>query len=368
MFDPFSDSPVRDVDELDLDRLISEAARPIVAFFTAAWCAPCRWIEDEIRELAFGYGEWLDFARIDVDRSPLLTTRYQINCLPAMMLITRSTLVEQMDRLPELVIGFQTAADLAEKLGLARYCPEGFAKKDGFGLSFPAPSTTLGEIEEPGDSAGPPAFDLHATHTLDDQLVTREPGDRQSAVRDFHVVFNSTIGSYTAVRDTKLRWRLIDKERAEVIEAIEEGDLGNLAGELSDLLYVIYGSAVAFGLSLPDISMQDQASTMALREPVKQIGRINRSVERALVAIASEDVERAYKTMFAVLVAIARVEADCGLNLDGFFAEVHRANMEKLSGGKTPDGKALKPAGWLKPDLAGVLAAQQAAQQGKPVA
>ena len=72
--------------------------------------------------------------------------------------------------------------------------------------------------------------------------------------------------------------------------------------------------------------------------------------------------ERAYKAMFAVLVAVARVESDCGIDLAGFFTEVHRANMAKLGGGMTSDGKAQKPVGWNKPDLEGVLAAQRKAK------
>jgi predicted HAD superfamily Cof-like phosphohydrolase/thiol-disulfide isomerase/thioredoxin len=358
----FPEDPLRDVDELDLDRLISKAARPIVAFFTAPWCAPCHWIEPEIRDLAAAYGEWLDFVSVDVEAMPILAARYQINCLPAMMLIVRPNLVEQMDRLPELVIGYQTALDLATKLGLNRYLPVGSRREEGqIDLSFPAPSDKLDEIAEPPVGASVPLFNLHTSNNLDDQLITREPGERQAAVRDFHVAFNSTIGSFTAVRDAKLRWRLIDEERAEVIEAIEEGDLAALGGELCDLLYAIYGSAVAFGLLMPDIAMADREGTPALREPDKQTGRINRSVDRALVAIGSEDVERAHKAMFAVLVAAARVEADCGIDLDGFFAEVHRANMSKLGGGMSPDGKAQKPVGWTKPDLEGVLAAQRTA-------
>lgn len=39
-------------------------------------------------------------------------------------------------------------------------------------------------------------------------------------------------------------------------------------------------------------------------------------------------------------------------------AEVHRSNMSKVGGGKSPDGKSLKPPGWTSPDIAGVLKKQ----------
>jgi predicted HAD superfamily Cof-like phosphohydrolase len=44
-----------------------------------------------------------------------------------------------------------------------------------------------------------------------------------------------------------------------------------------------------------------------------------------------------------------------GIDLDPFFAEVQRANMEKLQGPKREDGKQLKPEGWRPPDMERVL-------------
>ncbi len=39
-------------------------------------------------------------------------------------------------------------------------------------------------------------------------------------------------------------------------------------------------------------------------------------------------------------------------------AEIHRANMAKVGGGKDAGGKCLKPANWSPPDIAGVLRRQ----------
>jgi predicted HAD superfamily Cof-like phosphohydrolase len=44
--------------------------------------------------------------------------------------------------------------------------------------------------------------------------------------------------------------------------------------------------------------------------------------------------------------------------------EVHRANMAKLGGGKTPAGKTIKPPGWKPPDIEGELRAQ--GWEGRP--
>jgi predicted HAD superfamily Cof-like phosphohydrolase len=47
-----------------------------------------------------------------------------------------------------------------------------------------------------------------------------------------------------------------------------------------------------------------------------------------------------------------------GIDLEAFYAEVHRSNMAKVGGPVREDGKILKPAGWTPPDLVSVLAKQ----------
>jgi predicted HAD superfamily Cof-like phosphohydrolase len=49
----------------------------------------------------------------------------------------------------------------------------------------------------------------------------------------------------------------------------------------------------------------------------------------------------------------------CGVDADEVFAEVHRANMCKVSGARRADGKQLKPADWQPADVAGVIARQK---------
>jgi len=359
-----TESPFRDVNDLEFDQLVAAGEKPILAFFTARWCAPCLWIEPELASLAWRYGEVLDFVRIDVDDSPLLTARYRVICLPVMMLITEPAFAGWGDKPPLSVVGYQTATDLEVRLGLARY--RGARDRATIPRLELPPTADLSMDEEAFGYGGEPLERLAEPPELPDSLVLREPGSRQEAVRDFHATFDNTIGDTSAIRDGRLRWRLIDEERNEVIAAIEKRDLALLGGEIADLLYVIYGSAVSFGILLPDISLSRRASSIALRDPRTQISRINRSTDRALRAIYSDDIKRARRALTAVLIAIARVEADCGLDLDGFFAEVHRANMDKIGGKRRPDGKRLKPANWRPPDLAGTLVAQLARAVKKP--
>ncbi len=72
-----------------------------------------------------------------------------------------------------------------------------------------------------------------------------------------------------------------------------------------------------------------------------------------LAALAHELADLLYVTYGTFVVA--------GIDADAVMAEVHRANMRKLSGPRRGDGKQLKPEGWQPPDVRGVLFGPDAA-------
>ena len=51
-----------------------------------------------------------------------------------------------------------------------------------------------------------------------------------------------------------------------------------------------------------------------------------------------------------------------GVDLETFYAEVHRSNMAKLGGPRRADGKIQKPDGWQPPDISGLLEAALSAE------
>jgi len=115
----------------------------------------------------------------------------------------------------------------------------------------------------------------------------------QEQVRDFHRACNLRRPEYPDIdwRDLQnFQCDLILEEYEELYGAIKARDSAGVIREMCDLLYVVYGAAVAIGVDL---------------EP--------------------------------------------------FFEEVHRANMEKTQGPKRSDGKQLKPLNWRPPDTGQVL-------------
>jgi len=112
----------------------------------------------------------------------------------------------------------------------------------------------------------------------------------QERVEAWHRRFGAVVGDQPAIRRPELRAALIEEEARETCEAIRRGDLVEAIDGMCDVLYVVFGTAVEFGIDL---------------EP--------------------------------------------------FFAEVHRTNMLKVGGASREDGKVLKPEGWQPPRIAEIL-------------
>jgi predicted HAD superfamily Cof-like phosphohydrolase len=87
----------------------------------------------------------------------------------------------------------------------------------------------------------------------------------QEMVRDFHKAFGLTISespSFPSERDAKLRVSLIAEEVDEFKEAVEERDMTKAADALADILYVVYGAGVTFGIDLEEVYSEVHRSNM----------------------------------------------------------------------------------------------------------
>lgn len=88
-----------------------------------------------------------------------------------------------------------------------------------------------------------------------------------SLVEEFHLAFGLPV-SARATADlpvylTDLRKRLLAEETEELSEAIDRHNLEEIAGELADVLYVLYGTAITFGIDLDEVVAEVHRSNMS---------------------------------------------------------------------------------------------------------
>ena len=90
--------------------------------------------------------------------------------------------------------------------------------------------------------------------------------EAQQMVLEFHKEFDIHIAETPSVPDEKtqaLRVRLIQEEFDELKEAFKKNDLPHIAKELADLLYVVYGTAISYGIDMEPVFQEVQRSNMS---------------------------------------------------------------------------------------------------------
>lgn len=84
-------------------------------------------------------------------------------------------------------------------------------------------------------------------------------------VREFHLKFGLLIGDRPALpseEERDARWRLLEEEFSEWGGAEAEDDIVKVADALADMVYVIYGTALRYGIPLDDVMAEVHRSNM----------------------------------------------------------------------------------------------------------
>lgn len=90
--------------------------------------------------------------------------------------------------------------------------------------------------------------------------------DEQAMVEEFHRTFSIVAQEIPADLDEetkRLRVRLIEEEFDELKESMVGGDLAAIAKEMADLLYVVYGTAVSYGIDMDPVFREVHRSNMS---------------------------------------------------------------------------------------------------------
>ena len=90
--------------------------------------------------------------------------------------------------------------------------------------------------------------------------------DPQAMVEEFHRKFEIAVAKSPSVPEEgirQLRVRLIQEEFNELKEAMATQDLASVAKELADLLYVVYGTAVSYGMDMDPVFREVHRSNLS---------------------------------------------------------------------------------------------------------
>jgi thioredoxin 1 len=102
-------SAVTAIGTCQFEELVLLHDAPVLVDFTAAWCAPCRMMRSVLEEVAGLFAGRLRVVSLDVDENAELADAFDVQSIPALMLIARGRLLGTW-------VGYQTAGQLAANL------------------------------------------------------------------------------------------------------------------------------------------------------------------------------------------------------------------------------------------------------------
>ncbi|MEZ2239381.1 thioredoxin family protein [Microcoleus sp.] len=72
---------------------VLKAEQPVLAYFWAAWCGPCKLVSPSIDWIAENYSDRLKVVKMEIDPNPATVKQYKVEGVPAIRLFKNSELV-----------------------------------------------------------------------------------------------------------------------------------------------------------------------------------------------------------------------------------------------------------------------------------
>jgi len=108
-----STANVKHITDAEFDPEVTQAALPVVVDFYATWCGPCRQLAPTMDRLAEQYAGKIKFVKVNVDESPKLAQKFQVEGIPMLVFL-------QHGKTAGTSVGLVAKEDLIRRLDLLR--------------------------------------------------------------------------------------------------------------------------------------------------------------------------------------------------------------------------------------------------------
>lgn len=85
---------VQIIDDAEFSTQVLNVDQPVLVYFWATWCGPCRLMAPIMDSLADQYGDQLKIVKLETDPNPAAVAQYQVEGLPAFRLFKAGAVVE----------------------------------------------------------------------------------------------------------------------------------------------------------------------------------------------------------------------------------------------------------------------------------
>lgn len=90
-------SSVISITDTDFETEVLQATQPVLVYFWASWCGPCRLVSPSVDWAASNYGDRLKVVKMEVDPNPDTVSQYKVEGVPALRLIKGTEVLESLE-------------------------------------------------------------------------------------------------------------------------------------------------------------------------------------------------------------------------------------------------------------------------------
>lgn len=85
------------INDPQFDAEVIQSSQPVLVYFWAAWCGPCRLMSPLIDWAAENYSAGLKVVKMEVDPNQVTVKQYQVEGVPALKLFQNSQLIASVE-------------------------------------------------------------------------------------------------------------------------------------------------------------------------------------------------------------------------------------------------------------------------------
>jgi len=84
---------IADATDATYPAVVEEAVVPVLVDLWAPWCGPCRMVSPALENLARQYAGKVKLVKVNVDESPAISRRFEVQGIPTLLLVRKGEVV-----------------------------------------------------------------------------------------------------------------------------------------------------------------------------------------------------------------------------------------------------------------------------------
>ncbi len=90
-----SDKEIVGTDD-NFDEIVLRSDIPVLVDFWATWCGPCISMAPTVEEIAKEYADRLKVVKLDIDKNPTTTSKFDIRSIPTLMIFKDGEIIRRV--------------------------------------------------------------------------------------------------------------------------------------------------------------------------------------------------------------------------------------------------------------------------------